>query len=392
MGQIVLAGAVRTAIGKYGGALTSTSVSELGAVVIKESIARAGVKAECVDQVIMGCVLQSALKQNAARQASIKSGLPVEVPAMTLNVVCGSGLESVNMAAAIITAGMADVVVAGGMESMSCAPYALDKARFGYRMNDGRLIDTMVNDGLTDAFNDYHMGITAENVAEKFGITRAAQDEFAASSQQKTEAALASNRFADEIVPVVVKTGKESVEFIRDEYPRPGVTAEALSKLKPAFKPDGTVTAGNASGINDGAAAIVVASEEAAKKLGIKPMARWVSGAIAGVDPKIMGIAPIYSTRRALDMAKLSLGDMDLIEANEAFAAQALAVGNELGWNADLVNVNGGAIALGHPIGASGVRILVTLLHEMKKRKSKYGLATLCVGGGMGVSTVVEGL
>jgi acetyl-CoA C-acetyltransferase len=370
--------------------LTDVSAADLGAIVIKEALNRAGVKPEQVDEVFMGCVLQAALGQNVARQAVIKAGLPVEVPAQTLNIVCGSGLKSVNLAAALIQAGQADIVVAGGTENMSRAPYALDKARNGYRMGNGELIDTMIKDGLWEIYNDYHMGITAENVAEQNGITREEQDKFAASSQQKCEKAQGENRFADEIVPVPLKVKKETVLFERDEFPRSGVTAESLSGLKPAFKPDGTVTAANASGINDGAAAIVVMSADKAKELGVKPMARWVAGAAAGVDPKIMGIGPVYSTKKALEKAGLGLDALDLIEANEAFAAQALAVGKLLNWNADKVNVNGGAIALGHPIGASGTRILVTLLYEMGRRGSKHGLATLCVGGGMGVSTIVE--
>lgn len=388
--EIVLAGAVRTAIGKFGGSLSAVPASELGAIVIKEALARAGVPADLVDEVWMGCVLQAAVGQNVVRQAAIKAGLPIEVPALTINNVCGSGLKTINMAAAAIMAGEADIIIAGGMENMSAAPYALTKARFGYRMNDGNLIDTMTNDALTDAFNHYHMGMTAENVAEQFGITREMQDEFAAQSQQKAEAALKSGRFKDEIVPVPVKVKRETIIYEKDEYPRAGVTAESLKKLLPAFKEGGTVTAANASGINDGAAAIVVMSVQKAKELGVKPMAHWVTGASAGVDPSLMGIGPIYSTRKAFERAGLTINDMDLIEANEAFAAQALAVGKELGWDAANVNVNGGAIALGHPVGASGARILVTLLHEMQKREVQRGLATLCVGGGMGVSTIVE--
>jgi acetyl-CoA C-acetyltransferase len=388
--EVVLAGAVRTAIGKFGGALADISAADLGAIVIKEALNRAGVKPEQVDEVFIGCVLQAALGQNVGRQATLKAGLPVEVPAQTLNIVCGSGLESVNLAAALIQAGRADIIVAGGTENMSRAPYVLDKARNGYRMGNGELIDTMIKDGLWEIFNDYHMGITAENVAEQNGITREEQDQFAALSQQKCEKAQKENRFADEIVPVPLKVKKETVLFERDEFPRSGVTAESLSSLKPAFKSDGTVTAANASGINDGAAAVVVMSADKAKELGVKPMAKWIAGAAAGVDPKIMGIGPVYSTKKALEKAGLGLNDLDLIEANEAFAAQALAVAKLLNWDADKVNVNGGAIALGHPIGASGTRILVTLLHEMAKRGSKRGLATLCVGGGMGVSAIVE--
>jgi len=335
-------------------------------------------------------VIQAGLGQNVARQASIKAGVPDTVPALTLTNVCGSGLKAVNMAAALIEAGEADIIVAGGMENMSAAPYALNQARFGYRMNDGRLIDTMVNDALWDAFNNYHMGITAENVAEKYGITRQMQDEFAALSQQKCEKAQAEGKFKDEIVPVPVKVKKETFLFDKDEGPRAGVTPESIAKLKPAFKPDGTVTAANASGINDGAAAIVVMSEEKAKELGVTPMATWIAGQSAGVDPAIMGVGPAYSTKKILEKTGLTLDDIDLIEANEAFAAQSLAVVKLLNLDTSKVNVNGGAIALGHPVGASGCRILVTLLHEMKRRNSKYGLATLCVGGGMGVSAIVK--
>ncbi len=388
---IVLAGAVRTAIGKMGGALSTTPAATLGSIVIKEALSRANVAADQVDEVLMGCVLQAAQGQNVARQAALKAGLPIEVPALTLNNVCGSGLKCVNTAAAMIAAGDADIIVAGGMENMSMAPYALPQARFGYRMNNATMIDTMVNDALWDAFNNYHMGITAENLAEKYGLTREMQDEFAAASQQKCEKAQAEGRFKDEIVPVPVKVKKEMVMVDKDEGPRAGVTAESIAKLRPAFKPDGTVTAANASGINDGAAAVVVMSEEKAKELGVKPMAKFVVGASAGVDPSIMGIGPAASTRKALAHANMNLDQIDLIEANEAFAAQSLAVAKELGFDMSKVNVNGGAIALGHPVGASGCRILVTLLHEMQKRDDvKTGLATLCVGGGMGVTTIVE--
>ncbi len=389
--EIVLAGACRTAIGKFGGSLANTPAVDLGALVIKEAIKRAGIKPEDVDEVLMGNVLQAALGQSPARQASVKAGIPVEVPALTVNNVCGSGLKCVNMAAAMIAAGEADVMIAGGMENMSLAPYALPNARFGYRMNDGKVIDVMVNDGLWDAFNNYHMGITAENVAEKFGVTREMQDEFSASSQQKWGKAQAEGKFDDEIVPVMVKVKKDMVEFKVDEQPRPDSTADKLAALKPAFKKDGgTVTAGNASGINDGAAAIVVMSAEKAKELGVKPMAKWVVGASAGVDPAIMGIGPVYATRKALKKANMDLSQLDLIEANEAFAAQSVAVAHELGLDMSKVNVNGGAVAIGHPIGASGCRILVTLLYELQRREAKYGLATLCVGGGMGVATIVE--
>ena len=390
--EIVLAGACRTALGKFGGTLTNTPAVELGAIVIKEAIRRAGIKPEDVDEVLMGNVLQAGLGQSPARQAAVKAGIPVEVPALTINNVCGSGLKVVNMAAAMIEAGEADVMVVGGMENMSAAPYAMPQARFGYRMNDGKLVDVMIKDGLWDAFNDYHMGITAENVAEKYGITREMQDEFSAWSQQKCEAAQKAGKFDEEIVPVPVKVKKEVVEFKVDEFPRQGVTAEGLAKLKPAFKKDGTVTAANASGINDGAAALVIMTAEKAKELGVKPMAKFVAGASAGVDPSIMGVGPVYATRKVLKKAGMDLDQIDLIEANEAFAAQSVAVANEVGLDKSKVNVNGGAIALGHPIGASGCRILVTLLYELKHSGKKTGLATLCIGGGMGVATIVEAL
>ena len=377
--EIVLAGACRTAIGKMGGSLTGVPAAQLGAIVIKEALNRAGVKPEQVDEVFMGCVLQAAQGQNVARQAALKAGLPIEVPAQTLNIVCGSGLKCVNIAAAMIASGEADIIVAGGMENMSATPFALDKARYGYRMNDGKLIDCMIKDSLWDAFNDYHMGITAENVAEKYGVTREMQDAFAASSQQKCEAARKAGKFKDEIVPVPIKVKKETV------LPTEIHEADTRKHVQ-------RVTAGNASGINDGAAAIVVMSADKARELGIKPMAKWVAGATAGVDPSIMGIGPAFSTKKLFDKTGLTIDQMDLIEANEAFAAQSLAVGIELGWDASKVNVNGGALALGHPVGASGCRILVTLLHEMKKRGSKMGLATLCIGGGMGCSTVVENI
>ena len=389
--KIVLAGACRTAIGKMGGALSNTPAADLGAIVIKEALNRAGVKPEQVDEVLMGCVIQAAQGQNVARQASIKAGLPIEVPAVTLNVVCGSGLNCVNQAAAMIKADMADIVVAGGMENMSMAPYALTKARFGYRMNDAKIIDTMTNDALTDAFNHYHMMITAENICDKYGLTREELDEFAANSQQKTEKAQNEGKFDDEIVPVPVKVKKEIVEFKKDEGPRAGSTVETLSKLRCCSgKEGGLVTAGNASGINDGAAAIVVMSEEKAKELGVTPMATWVDGALAGVEPEIMGIGPVAATRKVMERTGLTVDDMDLIEANEAFAAQSVAVAKDLNFDMSKVNVNGGAIALGHPVGASGCRILVTLLHEMQKRDAKKGLATLCIGGGMGCATIVE--
>ena len=390
MKKIVLAGACRTAIGTMGGALSTVPAAELGSVVIKEALNRAGIPAEQVDHVYMGCVIQAGLGQNVARQASLKAGLPVTTPAVTVNVVCGSGLNCVNMAAQMIEAGDADIVVAGGMESMSLAPYAMMKGRYGYRMGNATLVDTMVNDALWDAFNNYHMGITAENVAEQWGLTRDMLDEFAACSQQKCEKAMAEGKFKDEIVPVEVKGKKGSVIVDTDEGPRPGTTVETLARLKPAFKKDGIVTAGNASGINDGAAAIVVMSEEKAKELGVEPMATWVGGALGGVDPSIMGVGPVAAVNKLMKKLDMKVADMDLIEANEAFAAQSLAVGHDLEFDPAKLNVNGGAIALGHPVGASGCRILVTLLHEMQRRDAKTGLATLCIGGGMGCATVVK--
>ena len=388
--KIVLAGACRTAIGTMGGSLSTTPAAELGAIVIKEALKRAGVAPDAVDQVYMGCVIQAGLGQNVARQASIKAGLPIEVPAVTMNVVCGSGLNCVNQAAQMILAGEADVVVAGGMENMSMAPYAIPQGRYGYRMGNATMVDTMVNDALTDAFNQDHMGITAENICEKWGLTREELDEFAAWSQQKTVAAQEAGKFDDEIVPVEVKKKKETIIFNKDEGPRPGTTKESIAKLRPAFKKDGIVTAANSSGINDGAAAVIVMSEEKAKELGVTPMATWVAGALAGVDPAIMGIGPVAATKKVMAKTGMTIDDFDLIEANEAFAAQSVAVGKELGINMDKLNVNGGAIALGHPVGASGCRILVTLLHEMVKRDAKKGLATLCIGGGMGCATIVE--
>ena len=390
MKKIVLAGACRTAIGTMGGALSTVPAAELGSVVIKEALNRAGIPAEQVDHVYMGCGIQAGLGQNVARQASLKAGLPVTTPAVTVNVVCGSGLNCVNMAAQMIEAGDADIVVAGGMESMSLAPYAMMKGRYGYRMGNATLVDTMVNDALWDAFNNYHMGITAENVAEQWHLTREMLDEFSANSQQKCEKAMAEGKFKDEIVPVEVKGKKGSVIVDTDEGPRPGTTVETLARLKPAFKKDGIVTAGNASGINDGAAAIVVMSEEKAKELGVKPMATWVGGALGGVDPSIMGVGPVAAVNKLMKKLDMKVADMDLIEANEAFAAQSLAVGHDLEFDPAKLNVNGGAIALGHPVGASGCRILVTLLHEMQRRDAKTGLATLCIGGGMGCATVVK--
>ena len=388
--KIVLAGACRTAIGVMGGTLSTTPATDLGAIVIKEALNRAGVPADQVDQVYMGCVIQAGQGQNVARQASIKAGLPIETPAVTINVVCGSGLNCVNMAAEMIAAGDADIVVAGGMENMSMAPYAVMQGRYGYRMNDGKLVDTMVHDALWDAFNDYHMGITAENICEKWGLTREELDKFAATSQQKAVAAQESGAFDKEIVPVEVKKKKETIVFAKDEGPRPGTTAEGIAKLRPAFKKDGIVTAANSSGINDGAAAIVVMSEEKAKELGVKPMATWVAGALAGVAPEIMGIGPVAATKKVMTRTGMKIEDFDVIEANEAFAAQSVAVQKELGFTDEQLNPNGGAIALGHPVGASGCRILVTLLHEMEAKDAKKGLATLCIGGGMGCATVVE--
>ncbi len=387
--KVVLAGACRTAIGTMGGSLSTTPAAELGAIVIKEALNRAGVAPEAVDQVYMGCVIQAGLGQNVARQATIKAGLPVEVPAVTINVVCGSGLNCVNMAAQMIMAGDADIVVAGGMENMSLAPYALPQARFGYRMNNGTLVDTMVNDALWDAFNSYHMIQTADNICAEWGLTREELDDFAVKSQQKAEAAQKAGAFDKEIVPVMVKKKKELVEFKVDEGPRAGSTIDALAKLRTINK-DGYVTAGNASGINDGAAAVVVMSEEKAKELGVKPMATFVAGALAGVRPEVMGIGPVAATQKIMAKTGLKIEDFDIIEANEAFAAQSVAVGRDLGIDVDKqLNPNGGAIALGHPVGASGCRILVTLLHEMEAKNAKTGLATLCIGGGMGCATVV---
>ena len=388
--RIVLAGACRTAIGSMGGTLSSVPAAELGTIVIREALKRANVAPEQVDQVYMGCVLQAGQGQNVARQASVQAGIPIEVPAVTLNVVCGSGLESVNTAARLILTGEAEVVVAGGMENMSMAPYVLKQARYGYRMGNAPMVDSMVNDALWDAFGDYHMGITAENIAERWGLTREELDAFAAESQQKACAAREAGRFAEEIVPVEVKQKKETIVFDTDEGPRPGPTAEGIARLRPAFKPDGIVTAANSSSINDGAAALVVMSEEKAEELGVTPLAYWEAGALAGVDPSVMGIGPVAATRKVMEKTGLTIDDFDLIEANEAFAAQSLAVARELGIDSAKLNVNGGAIALGHPVGASGCRILVTLLYEMKRRDAGTGLATLCIGGGMGCATVVK--
>ncbi|MGG0460735.1 acetyl-CoA C-acetyltransferase [Priestia aryabhattai] len=393
MGQteVVIVSAVRTAIGSFGGSLQNVSATTLGGTVIKEALNKVGVSANEVDEVIMGNVLQAGLGQNPARQATLAAGLPETVSALTINKVCGSGLKAVHLATQAILAGDADVIVAGGMENMSQAPYLLKNARNGFKMGDQKVVDSMIQDGLWCAFNDYHMGVTAENLCDKYEITRDEQDAFAASSQQKAEAAIQSGRFADEIVPVEVPGRKGQVTiFEQDEFPRAGTTAESLGKLRPAFKKDGSVTAGNASGINDGAAAVVVMSRKKADELGLTPLVSIKANATAGVDPSIMGIGPVSAVKKALERAAVSLEDVQLVEANEAFAAQSIAVDRELQFNHDILNVNGGAIALGHPIGASGTRVLVSLIHEMQKRDAKLGLATLCIGGGQGVATIVE--
>lgn len=391
MKEVVIVSAVRTAIGAFGGGLSTVSPAKLGATVIKEAIKRAGISVTDVDDVYMGCILQAGHGQNIARQAAIEAGIPVEVPATTLNMLCGSGLRTVSLAAQTIVSGENEVVVVGGTENMSMAAYLLPNSRWGQRMGNGQVVDSMIGDALTDAFNHYHMGMTAENVAALYDITRQAQDAFAAESQNKAEKAIQSGRFKEEIVPVLIPQRKgEPLVFDTDEYPKSGMTVEKLSGLKPAFKKEGTVTAGNASGINDGAAALVVMSKDKAESLGLKPLATIVSHASAGVDPSIMGYGPVPATEKALKRAGMTLADIDLIEANEAFAAQALAVGKGLNWDAEKVNPNGGAIALGHPVGASGARILVTLLHEMEKRDAVNGLATLCIGGGMGTSVIVK--
>ena len=388
--KVVLAGACRTAIGTMGGMLSSIPAPDLGTIVVKEALKRAGVQPEQVDEVYMGCVIQAGLGQNPARQAAVNAGIPVEVPATTINVLCGSGLHCVNLAAKLIGAGDADIIVAGGMENMSRAPYLVQNGRFGYRMGNAPIEDAMIRDALTDAFGGYHMGITAENIAEDWGLTREQLDEFAAWSQQKAQKAIEEGKFKDEIVPVEVKQKKQTVIFDTDEGPRAGVTKESISRLRPAFKKDGVVTAANSSGINDAAAAIIVMSEEKAKELGVTPMATWIGGELAGVEPRIMGIGPVAATRKVMEKTGYQIGDFDLIEANEAFAAQSVAVGQDLGFDMDKLNVNGGAIALGHPVGCSGTRILVTLLYEMQKRNAQKGLATLCVGGGMGAAAIVE--
>ena len=391
MKEVFIADAARTAVGSFGGSLASVSPVELGRTVVEALLKRGSLQGADVDELLLGCVLQASLGQNVARQILVKSGIPVEKTAMTINMVCGSGLRSVAAAAQEIKAGDANLVVAGGVENMSLAPYYLKQARTGYRMGNGEMVDGMIFDGLWDIFNGYHMGITAENVAAKYGITRAEQDAFSAASQNKAEKAIAEGRFKDEIVPVAIPQKKgDPIVFATDEFVRAGVTAEALAKLRPAFKPDGTVTAGNASGINDGAAAILVADSDGMKRGKLAPMARIASYGWHGCDPAIMGVGPVEAVRLALRRAGWKLEDVDLIEANEAFAAQSLAVAKELKFDMARVNVNGGAIAIGHPIGASGARILTSLLYEMKKRGAKKGLATLCIGGGMGVAMCVE--
>ena len=391
MRKIYIVEAVRTAVGKFQGTLTNTSSVELGKTVIKGLMDRSGIKPEDIDEVIMGSICTAGMGQNVARQMELAAGIPNDKTAVTLNMVCGSGMRAIAMAAQEIKCGDAEIIAAGGSENMTAAPYVLKKARGGYRMGNGEIIDTMVNDGLWDVFNNCHMGITAENLSEKYNISREEQDKMSAESQNKAEKAIKEGRFKDEIVPVMIPQRKgDPIAFDTDEFPRFGTTPQTLAKLKPAFKKDGTVTAGNASGCNDGAAAVLVVSEDALKKYNLKPMARIVSYAWAGVDPSIMGIGPAYAVRKALDKAGWKLEDVELIEANEAFAAQALSVAKELRFNMDIVNVNGGAVALGHPIGASGARITVSLLHEMKKRGVKKGLATLCIGGGMGIAMCLE--
>lgn len=390
MSEVVIASAVRTPVGSFNGSLSAFTPGELGAIVIKEAISRAGIKPEQVDEVYLGCILQAGHGQGIARQAALKAGIPVEVPATTINIICGSGLRAVSLAAQTILAGDNEIVVAGGTEVMSQAPYLVKQSRWGHKMGHGEFVDSMIYDALTDAIGNYHMGVTAENVASQWNISREEQDAFAAASQNKAEKARAEGKFKDEIVPVEITSKKGSTFFSQDEYIREGATAEALAKLKPAFKKDGTVTAGNASGINDGAAVLVIMSKKKADELGIKPLATIVSYATTGVNPDIMGIGPISASEKALEKGGLTVEDLDLVEANEAFAAQAIAVVRDLKVNPEIVNVNGGAIAIGHPVGASGARILVTLLYEMQKRDAKRGLATLCIGGGMGTAVVVE--
>ena len=391
MKEVVIVSACRTPIGSFGGSLKSVSAADLGAITVKEAIKRAGIAPELVEEVVYGNVLQAGLGQNVARQVSIKAGLPVETTAVTINIVCGSGLKTVAMAAQAIKAGDADIIVAGGTENMSAAPYVLPAGRWGARMNNSTMVDAMVNDGLWDAFNQYHMGITAENVAEQWGITREEQDAFAVRSQNLAEAAIKASKFKEEIVPVEIPQKKgDPVVFDTDEYPKFGASIEKMAKLKPAFKKGGTVTAANASGINDGAAALVVMSKDKAQELGLSWLCEIVSYATGGVDPSIMGVGPVASCTKALAKADMTIDDIDLVEANEAFAAQSIAVARDLKFDMDKVNVNGGAIALGHPIGDSGARILVTLIHEMIKRDSKTGLATLCIGGGQGQTMIIK--
>ncbi len=391
MREVVIASAVRTPVGSFGGTLKNVSAVKLGEVVVRSALERAGIKGEDVDELVFGCVLQGGLGQNVARQVLINAGIPQEVPAMTVNKVCGSGLRTVSLAAQLIKAGDADIVVAGGTESMSMSPYTLPNQRWGARMNDVKVVDMMIKDGLSDAFHQYHMGVTAENVAKQYGVSREEMDEFSVRSQQRAEAAVKSGRFKDEIVPVEVPQKKgDPIVFDTDEFPKFGTTMEKVSKLKPAFIKEGGVTAANASGINDGAAAFVVMSKEKADQLGITPLCTIKSYASAGVDPAIMGVGPIPASRKALEKAGLTVDDIDLFEANEAFASQCIVVGRELGLDPEKTNVNGGAIALGHPIGASGGRILCSLIYEMKKRNAKRGLATLCIGGGMGTAMIIE--
>jgi len=392
MKEVVIVSAARTPIGSFGGMLKSTTAKTLGSVSVKEAIKRANIKEDMVDELIMGCVLQGGQGQNIARQISIDAGLPVEVPSMTINKVCGSGLRAVELAAQVIKSGDADIVVAGGVESMSTAGYIMPKARWGARMGNEQMTDMMVHDGLWEIFNDYHMGVTAENIAEQYGITREEQDEFSVKSQHKAEEAIKNGKFKDEIVSVEIpQRKKDPIIFDTDEFPKFGCALEKVAKLRPAFKKDGTVTAANASGINDSGCALVVMSREKADELGLKPLCSIVSYASVGVDPKVMGLGPIPSSRKALEKANMTIDQLDLIEANEAFAAQSIAVARDLNINPDILNVNGGAIALGHPIGSSGARILITLIYEMQKRKSNYGLATLCIGGGMGTAMIVKG-
>ena len=391
MSDIVIAGALRTAIGKFGGTLAKTPAPELGATVIKALLARYKLKPDQISEVILGQVLTAGSGQNPARQSSIKAGLPAEIPAMTINKVCGSGLKAVMLAAQAVRCGDADIVIAGGQENMSASPHVLPGSRDGFRMGDAKLIDSMIVDGLWDVYNQYHMGITAENVARQHAVSRAQQDEFAVASQNKAEAAQKAGKFKDEIVPVMIPQRKgDPVAFDSDEFIKTGATVDALSALRPAFDKQGSVTAGNASGINDGAAAVLVMTAERAAQLGLKPLAKIRAFASSGVDPAIMGMGPVPSSRRALEKAGWKPADLDLMEINEAFAAQACAVNKEMGWDTKKINVNGGAIALGHPIGASGCRILVTLLYEMARRDAKKGLASLCIGGGMGVAMAVE--